>query len=122
MLSLFCCGTSNYINNEMGNCVFDQKQLDQLQKHARCARDAKITAFALAMITLFLFSLSFVLYGLGTLSPTALMGFGPFPYLGGIFFTFLGLGVLSGSLIFASVYRVRSCQIARLEVRLREVA
>jgi|GEM_PF-4667606 hypothetical protein len=77
-------------------------------------RDARITGLALGMIALLLFATACILYGVGTLPPTELMGFGMFPYLGGTFLSFLSLGVLVGAITFSVIAAVRACQIDQL--------
>ena len=72
-------------------------------------RDARITAFVLGMLSLLLFALSFVFFGLGTLPPTTLMGLGMFPYLGGALLNFTALGLVLGTLVFVAISSVRSC-------------
>ena len=74
------------------------------------ARNARITALALGFISLFLFAGSFVLFGMGTLSPNFLMGLGIFPYLGGALLSFIAVGILCGMLIYAAIASVRVCQ------------
>lgn len=76
----------------------------------RKAQDAKITAIVLAMITLILFAISFVLFGVGTLPATTLSGLGMFYYLGGVFLSFLGLGLLGGGTVCGTLYGIRSHQ------------
>lgn len=73
-------------------------------------RDARITAFVLGMISIFLLAAAFVLFGLGTLSPTFLLGLGVFPYLGGAFLSFVAVGICIGMLIFFAVAAVQNCQ------------
>jgi hypothetical protein len=74
------------------------------------AHNARITAIALGFLTIFLLAGSFVLFGLGTLPPTFLMGLGVLPYLGGAFLSFVALGVLFGMLIFIALAAVRTSQ------------
>ena len=101
---LSCCSI-HHKNNE------DPRDIEYAKLvHAHKAQNSRITALALSMITLFLFAVSFVLFGLGTLSPTFLMGLGMFPYLGGAFLSFLGLGTLCGAIAFAALSAIRTCQ------------
>jgi hypothetical protein len=74
------------------------------------ARNARITALALCFISLFLFTAAFVLWGMGTLSPTFMMGLGIFPYLGGALLSYIALAVHIGMLAFAAIALVRTCQ------------
>lgn len=102
---MFCCSRSTYPQEILN--IDPDKAISKLENKAR---DARITAIVLSMITLFLFAAAFTLYGVGTLSPTALMGLGMFPYLGGVLINFVGLGVLCGSVLFATIYGIRNCQ------------
>jgi len=82
-------------------------------------RDARITALVLGFLTLFLFACSAILFGLGTLSPTFLMGLGIFPYFGGAVLSFIALGILCGTLVFVAIASVRSCQKKKQEALLK---
>lgn len=99
------------------SCIFDCQNTDAVgafNEGAACCginrRDARITAFVLGMLSLFLFALSFVFFGIGTLPPTTLMGLGMFPYLGGALLNFTALGLVFGTLVFVAISSVRSCQ------------
>ncbi len=96
------------------NLVDLQTARQEYQSYDAQDRDARITALVLGMISLFFFAASCVLYGMGTLPPTSLMGLGMLPYLGGTFFNFLSLGILAGTIIFGMVAAVRTCQKDRL--------
>jgi hypothetical protein len=73
-------------------------------------RDARVTAFVLGFLALFLFGAAAILFGMGTLSPTFLMGLGMFPYLGGVILSFMSLGILCATFIYVVIASVRSCQ------------
>jgi hypothetical protein len=69
------------------------------------------------LITVFLIAISCILFGVGTLSPTFLMGLGIFPYLGGALLSFVALGVLCGMFIYAAISAVRTCQKENWQAR-----
>jgi uncharacterized membrane protein required for colicin V production len=93
--------SSKYTNS------IDPAQFQRIQKQAK---DARITAIALGFLSIFLFACSCALFGLGTLSPTAFMGLGMIPYLGGTFLSFLSAGLVGGVLFFATTASIRDCQ------------
>lgn len=80
-------------------------------------KDARITVIALGMIALFLFAVSCVLFGLGTMPPTTFMGLGMIPYLAGVFLNFLSLGVFTGALAFSAIAAVRTHQKDQAQTR-----
>lgn len=85
----------------------------------RTARDSSITALVLGLLSLFLLAAAFVLFGLGTLSPTHFMGLGIFPYLGGTLLSFVALGVVLGMVIFAARAAVHSCRKEQFQALLQ---
>ncbi len=107
---MFCCSSSPSPKVEDPSNLGKSRVLLGLK-----ARDARITAIILSLLTLFLYASSFVLYGVGTISPTALLGLGIFPYLGGALFNFVGIGLLCGSVIFAAISGVQTCRKEKLE-------
>lgn len=103
---MFCCFSSSRDVAGMDLTSVRQKVVFYDAKD----QDARITGIALSMISLFLFAGACVLFGMGTLPPTTLMGLGMLPYLGGAFLSFLSLGIFSGALVFGAIAAVRTCQ------------
>ena len=101
-----CCGSS-----PSSEKVEDRQILaEKIKVYAHQERDAQITAFALGILALFLFALSFFLIGVGTLPPTLVMGLGLFPYLGGVLLSYIAIGIVCSTLIFGVIAGVRSYQ------------
>ncbi len=84
-----------------------QQNVIKFEHHAK---NARITALVLGFISLLLFSAGYALFGMGTLSPTFLVGLGLFPYLAGALLTFIGLGLIIGMLVFVAIAAVRTSQ------------
>lgn len=90
---------------------------EQVKGHDARARDLRITAFATAMITVFILAVSYALFGLGSLPPTTLMGLGMFPALGGTFLGFLAIGTAVSSFVFLAISGVESDQKRKWKFR-----
>ncbi len=75
--------------------------------------EARITAFALTIVSIVLTAIAFVLYGVATLSPEMTMGLGFFPYLIGVSLQALGVVVFVGALAHLAIASVRDCQARR---------
>jgi hypothetical protein len=90
--------------------VTDSRLIEnRVQVYTVKERDARITAIALGLLAVFLFAASFVLFGMGTLSPTTLMGLGMLPYLGGALLSCIGIGIVCGMFLFGIISAVRNC-------------
>lgn len=100
---MFCCSVST---NSSKPSVLPPRE-HRVQR----AQDAKVAAIALAGIALLLFSTAYVLYGVGTLSPTTLMGLGMVPYLVGVMLSFLGIGLLVGTFSLNCIHEVQMCAL-----------
>jgi NADH:ubiquinone oxidoreductase subunit 6 (subunit J) len=80
--------------------------------------DFRTTAFVLVLLGLLLSAGSFVLFGLGTLSPTALNGLGIFPYLGGAVLGFVAVGIFVGAFICLVLSSVKQSQKEKWQAQL----
>jgi len=95
----------------------DLKEVNnQIRGHSQIAQDLRITTFALAMIAIALMGISYGLFGAGTLPPTALNGLGMFPYFGGIFLSFVTIGLVFSSLITLALSGIESYQKGKWSV------
>jgi Trk-type K+ transport system membrane component len=103
---MFCCRT----DSQPPKCNDLPSIEPNLTSYSNKERDARITAIVLALLSLFLLAAAFVLFGVGTLPPTAMMGLGMFSYLGGVFLGFVALGILTGSFVFVAITAVRTSQ------------
>lgn len=90
---------------------FQASELEVLvAKSDKRVRENLITAFALCIITIFLFSLAFALFGAGQLPPDITMGLGIFPDLSGALLCAVGTGIFIGAVAHFAIASVRHCQ------------
>ena len=82
----------------------------EAQGFQRLSRDARITAFALAVIALAFFAAACALWGSSMLPVEVTMGFGMFYYLGGVFLGSIGALLMGGALVHVALASVHSWQ------------
>lgn len=108
MASVSCLQCFQSSLQSRSDAIQDPYRLAQVRDQQ--ASEMRITAMALAIISIVFLSVSLALFGVGTLPPEMILGLGVFPSLAGFFLSAVGAGIFLGSVSVCALSIVRSCQ------------